>query len=432
MPGKLNYRLPKPSNLDPRTFRCVTFLLPDDPEWYSCFWGFLEEMTFAKRWNTNSKSEGFQIAAVWDKVIGKARENFLLRECESFTHASVGAEGAEDQMIRQDPDNPCLLQTSIDGINWCTFADISKCIAGPGQPGNGTPQPPAGGGQQCYHAVLNANSTWLLPTPVNTGDIIQINNAVGASSNSHDANWHCPNGDQFFAGACIGFSETDGTNPDPAGPTGSLIINIAGTFYALFPGPFTVPAGVSNVQPTIQVNDTTISGDSGQLIFDVCVTNNQAATWTYSVPDFAITPGHWALFSRSEAGCGGAIRTGFYTSGTGWTAEDSCGPANPNNSYINTVLILPSPRTISRIIMDYTLAANSNVSSDIEIFVLQGGVETQVAQILNPSAGSAALDTGNVSLANVAEIRLRVAMDVLATNPVINSAAVSGFGTPPF
>src|SRR5579884_2087348 len=74
---------------------------------------------------------------------------------------SAGADTEDIPMIRQDPANPCLLQTSIDGVNWCTFADISKCVPSIAQPGSGSgATPPAGQSQQTCSS-LNANSTLL-------------------------------------------------------------------------------------------------------------------------------------------------------------------------------------------------------------------------------------------------------------------------------
>jgi len=65
-----------------------------------------------------------------------------------------------------------------------------SCLAGP--------QPPNNGGEECYHAILNGGSSWLLPYPVSTGDVITVSNANGAAFDGGSA-WNCPDGSVFFA-----------------------------------------------------------------------------------------------------------------------------------------------------------------------------------------------------------------------------------------
>lgn len=174
---------------------------------------------------------------------------------------------------------------------WVTVARASD-VGNPGQPGGGATQPEPGGGQACYHAVMAAGSKWNIPVALNTGDKISIQNLSGAVSNSHNGNWRCGNGNQFFGGQCLPFPQTFSTDPMPGEYSGSLVVNINGTFYSLNHGDFTLPSGIVAQQALIQVNDAAIAGLSGQYTFDVCITNNQAGEWTHSW-DFRSSPGNF-------------------------------------------------------------------------------------------------------------------------------------------
>jgi hypothetical protein len=308
-PGEQGFRLP--TDVHPRGVVNFCIPIPDDPAYISAFLGVFYDLTLWISWQRDTAHTGVQAAQVMKTIFNDLFTGKLI--CPPNMGGSGGAD--TELMIRQSPDNPCLLQSSIDGINWCTFADLSKCLPPPPQPGGGAPQPTPGG-QACYHATMNANSSFLVPTPVRAGDIIQIQNASGAVSNSHDVNWHGADGSQFFAGVFVGFPETDGSNPVPAAPTSSLIINLGGTWYALGTGSITVPGGVTNLQPVIQVNDNAIGALGGTFVFDVCVTNNAVPTWTHRV-DLALDPFGFAP-GRPDAG---DVR-GAWVPGTGWQGTD--------------------------------------------------------------------------------------------------------------
>jgi len=306
--GRLQF--PDPRTPYPDKLRCVTFYLPDDPLWYSVFWGMLDELTFAKNWDTG-KTSGLDLAAHWQAVMDAARQNFIQQICAVLPSSAGGADGDEN-MIRQDPDNPCLLQTSIDGTNWCTFADFSKCIAPSGQPGAGAPQPQPGGPAQCYHLTLNANGKVLVPVVVNDGDTVEITNFSGAGNDGTSAQWFCADGPQFFAGACIGGTEfLSGSDPLPTANHMRLVMDIDGTFHDGIGGPVTVSGGVVNGQVAIQVNDPTLASCTGQYTLDVCVTNNATVNWCHEI-DFAFS------IQGFNAGDHSGNPLATYTAGIGW------------------------------------------------------------------------------------------------------------------
>lgn len=170
---------------------------------------------------------------------------------------------------------------------WCCgeWTDIggqpAQGIGGPGQPGSGAEQPASGGGQACYNAQLQANGTWLLPTVVNSGDTISLTNATGAGQDGTVSPWRCPNGQSFFAGQCIGAGGPQAGDPLITVDHMKLIFNVNGTYYDAMNGPVTIPGGVVNAQVTVQVNDGTLTDNSGSYAFQVCATNNAVSNWSH-------------------------------------------------------------------------------------------------------------------------------------------------------
>lgn len=271
-----------PSVVNPVGRRCFVIEVPDERQHIAAFRGALLNLASAYKWANDSAHTAIEVAAVWQDVYD------LVRECRPDTAPSGGVDEGE-LMIRQNPDNPCELQTSINGTDWCTFADFSLCIPAPNQPGGGTTQPPPGGGQACYQAQLQANGSWVLPTVVSAGDVLEVSNATGASQDGTVSPWRCPNGQTFFAGQCVGAGGTSGTDPLPSANHMRLIYIIDGTAYDAMAGAVTVPGGVSSAEVTLQVNDSTLTDNSGSYQFQVCATNNQSGSWS-STFDFTVDP----------------------------------------------------------------------------------------------------------------------------------------------
>lgn len=211
-----------------------------------------------------------------------------------------------------------VLQTLVCGV-WTDVPGQSPAGSG-GQPGNGAPQPQPGGGQATYMACFDADNTWVLPTLVNSGDVINVTSTSGAWNDpDHDFNmWRCPNGEQFILGACLsGTAVFVGTDPLPTSNHMSLSAIINGTFYAILGGPFTVPPGITNAQVFFVANDSNRSNDQGNVCFTVQVQNNIASSWCVS-DDFTLSQWAWAPVV-ANAGC----LLGTWNNGTGWT-EDDC------------------------------------------------------------------------------------------------------------
>jgi len=275
-----------PDVVDPPDRICYQISVPNNRFHKAAFFGALLDLASAYKWSDDPAHTAKSVALVWRDIIDD------IRLCPAPLLVG-GAGGDDENMIRQNPDNPCELQTSINGTDWCTFADFSLCLPAPAQPGGGTTQPPIGGGLACYQAEMQANSRWLLPTVVSSGDVIDLTNATGAGNDGTVSPWHCPDGSTFFAGACIaGTAGPFGLDPLPTANHMSLLYFIAGAYYDAMAGPFTVPGGITTEQVEVQVNDAGLSDNSGSYRFQVCVTNNQTGTWVHT-HDLRISPGPW-------------------------------------------------------------------------------------------------------------------------------------------
>ena len=280
-------------------------------------------------------------------------------------NAQPGVGGDEDYMLRQNPSNPCELQFSVDGTHWCTWADLSLCKPNVAQPGGGSTQPAPGGGQACYHGIMQAKEQWNVPTVVSAGDQITFSNVSGAGADGGiDGLWYCPNGQTFFAGACIGVPGTK--NADIANTIAHmrLIVNVGGTWYDAYNTSFTVPGGVSNSPVIVQINDSNIADNSGSYAFDVCVTNNaEQATWTHTF-DFTTTDGAFAPIAVTVG------VAGTYVAGTGWKAAHYQSPAA---NYYNGIILAKTfaNTTITSIDMVYDLSgkqSNQGNSTELNIY----------------------------------------------------------------
>lgn len=342
---------------------------------------------------------------------------------------NIGNDTGIENMIRQNPDNPCLLETSIDGTHWCAFADLSLCIPSPSQPGGGTPQPPAGGGQQCYNARMAASSKWLLPTLVNTGDVIAVTNAKGAASDGTVV-WNCPNGALFQFGACIGSGATSGGDPLNTSPHMMLIAKIGSVYHPMYNTSLTVPSSIVNEQVTFQVNDSNLADNYGDLTWDVCVTNNQAGVFSHTF-DFTVSDGGFTGVSHA----GNNAPT--YIPGTGWDSPDQT-LASGITRFLCIKRSGISSRTYESFTATYTVSGASGTGNTEGVmgFPDENGAsglffqsQTNGNGTYNSGAGMSQTDTG---------FGIRCQVDALNggtvchAHIVLTKLVVSGIGTDPF
>ena len=293
-----------------------------NPDWLPYIVGSLFQLLLQSTWNTNDLNAlSLQQQRVWN-LIDLFNKSTAPTLNELLAKYSIGVEDGSEIMIRQSPTNPCLLESSVNGVDWCVWADLSKCKDFGTQPGEGSPQPPSGGGTVQYCKTLSASGTFLLPTNVNTGDVITVDSINGAGWDGVETLllgplYRCPDGGIFFAGQCGGGSTTSGTDPVPSSPHMSLVVSINGTFYPLVSGVFTVPSGISNAQAFIQMNDDDLSNNQGSYDFCITVTNNQSATFSHffdlQLSEYIFTP---------FVGIGGHLRSTF-SPGNGFEPGDT-------------------------------------------------------------------------------------------------------------
>lgn len=327
-----------PTVLNPPTYRKFVICVPNERFYIAAFQGLLIELTYSKNWQRDPFNTAAAVSRIWQAALASV----LCDDCGD----TVLLEELEYQMSVCEQLR--FFNGKLEGFccgEWIEIAGQTGIPNGGGsQPGDGTEQPEAG---EClsYHAQMPANNKWYLPTIVSTGDVITLSNVEGAGNDGTLAPWHCPNGDTFFAGACIG-----GTG-GPAGgdPLGSanhmeIVMNVAGTWYRPLPGPFTVPGGVTNAQVYFQVNDSAVSDNAGSYTFDVEVCNNETPEFVH-VFDFLLTNGGFV---------NGGAGTGVWVPGAGWKTELTGG---------NRLLAINSPVTTPYTIISQEWFGNRNAAA---------------------------------------------------------------------
>lgn len=357
---------PTPENLHPTLDYCIQMTLPNDREWIGAFFDALYQLTYWFAWQRDEAHTGKDIAATWLRVLS------TLKACKPTQPGDGCADGGE-LLYRQNPDNPCELQSSGDGIHWCTIFDVSLCIPATGQPGGGSEQPPAGGGEVCYHINSPANLQALVPTVVNAGDVVTFSGFGGAANDGVPGRWDCPTGEYFFLGACQAGTEfTDPGDLLPTAPHDSIIAQIDGTWYSCL-ADITVPGGVSNAQIVLQLNDGTIGDNSGEYAVNVCVTNNQDVV-TCETGNFALNTYGFAL----DSGVGG-VPLGLWTPGTGFASADA--EVNSSNYQRTARVILDLPGIVlTRVDMHFALTPGTydNPTFQAVNVLLNGSVNTHI------------------------------------------------------
>jgi len=421
MPQRSRYVLPV--TIDPPDSICYEVPVPNDPFHIAAFKGAIFGLAKAYEWQNDPDHLAKEVAAVWLKIFNGLKECTPCPENPGF----AGADGGGEELIRQNPDNPCEIQSSADGTHWCTFIDISLCVPGVSQPGDGSEQPTPGGGTACYHANMQGNSKWLLPTVVSTGDIIDVTGATGATNDGSNVFWWCPDGELFFAGACAGGGTNDGADPLPAELHMSLIGDIGGTFYPILAGsPFTVPGGVLNEQVIFQVNDSTLSDNSGSLAFDVCVTNNQAGDWAHSW-NFLVTQGPFVPIVPADT-----FPRAVYTPGVGWQSVFNANGVDQDNE----LRILKTGLT-STGYLSVQCTYSAPTIAPAQMFAGSGSNTTagnQFPAIVPKSSGSNINASEAASQYSATSFRFDIAEDAsnVSHDFILTALTISGRGVDPF
>jgi hypothetical protein len=272
---------PLPLIVDPPRI-CIQIEIPNERYHIAAFLGNFVNLGYWFNWQRDDAHTGLAVSKIWyDIFLQVAKQISLGGNCPP-DFGFPGADDGSDFMIRQNTDNPCLLESSVNGTDWCPWADLSKCTNFGTQPGTGVPQPAPGGGVQQTCKKMDAKSPLLIPTVVSTGDTITLTLANGATNDPDDPSasyvWRLENGNHFFAGADFGNPVNVITDPLPTANHMSIVaaIGTPPTFIGLpLNTPVTVPGGIDNAQLSIQVNDSNLTNDNGSLDVCVDVKNNQ-------------------------------------------------------------------------------------------------------------------------------------------------------------
>lgn len=88
---------------------CITLEIPDSTQDVRNFFGTLLSLAQWYNYERTGNTLGKQVADTWKITYDNAR----IGNC---------------MQLRQDPENPCLLQSTTDGETWETWADITDCV----------------------------------------------------------------------------------------------------------------------------------------------------------------------------------------------------------------------------------------------------------------------------------------------------------------
>lgn len=279
-----------PQTVHPETYRKFVICVPNERFYIAAFQGLLIELTYSKNWQRDFAHTAAIVSRVWQDALASVL-------CDDCAEIIITGESDYEMSICEQLR---FHNGKLQGLCCGEWTDITGQtgieIGGPGQPGDGAPQPDEGGGCQTYHASFAANSQWLVPTVVNAGDTIAFSNPDGSGQDGTVSPWRCPDGLTFFAGACVGLGGTSGGDPAPAINHMALVAEIDGVYYPAFSGTITVPGGVVNAPITIQANDSDLSDNSGSYALDIEVCNNVPEVWSHLL-DFQISPHGFVVVS---------------------------------------------------------------------------------------------------------------------------------------
>lgn len=400
--------LPIPDVIDPGETVCLQIDVPKSRAHVSLLYGALYNLTLWNSYDPDSAHSGKQLAALWRTALA------TLRTC-SGAPVFAGIEEDFEMPLRVDCDCNVFV-TCCDGTEKqiLTSEQVKAIIQS--QPGSGAPQPAPGGGCQSYDGQLTAPGRWLIPTPVNTGDVITMESISGATYDSAGLLWLCPNGSQYFAGGCVGGTLTDGTAPVPAAPLGSPVVKIGSNYYSLL-SPVTVGAGVVNTQPELLVNYPSSYSPTGTLTFTVQVCNNQSGTWT-RVLDFTVS--NYAAIITPHNGSSGP--RGLWTVGLGWAPNSGSGGSNPSDYIQFDSATFPSFIVDS---VSFQLAGNLPIGGYWQWFP-NGSTDRTAVE----ATGSA---THTITVTD-AMTSFFVGIDTRdgSVAPILQRITLSGHGAPPF
>ena len=426
MPKQQKMAWALPEVVHPDNTVCYQINVPNDPAYIGAFLGAMFLLSKPYAWQNDEAHTALEVGAVWRDIF-----NSLLKNHCGQCADPIGSECGEDCMCGCLRFNNGVLETLNCGVWEPVPGQPPGGVFPPSQPGSGTPVP--GPGQcQTWQANILANGAWLLPTLVNTGDIISLSNFEGATTQDAPlGRWNCPDGEFFALGGCQGNQNTDPANPSPALFTGQLMIQIGSSYYDPF-SPLVVPGGVTNAQVALVVNYPSGGSFGGDYTADVELCNNATGTFRH-VFDFAVTPATFQPYTDALF----VTPIGLWVAGVGWdqTFQAEGGIGYRAAAAGRTL----AARTITRLTATYDLVPGHNDSngSPGAFFILNGTPEGSVPWSSLVSGTGQTLDwVGSVAGVTALQFFIGVGNQLANVDPggtgTVTQLVVEGIGTDPF
>lgn len=396
------------------------FYIPVNCDWMPYVAGALQQLLLQTTWAGTpdeialAQNRAFNIIAQFNCMTAKQ----LNQLCPD-----TPGEGCDDCMGCCVRFQNGVLQTLDCGVWVDVPGQPEGGIGGPTQPGPGAPQAPAGG---CvtYHAAVDARGSWLMPTLVNTGDILTPSAWQGATTDVGPVGrWNCYTGLQFALGTCQGSPIIDGSAYAPSLPIGIPLFLVGGVYYDARV-PLTVPGSIVNAPLAVLINYAPGGDYHGNMTLDIEFCNNQAVTFTH-VFDFTLSDGGWVETPQSE-GPGCTAAGAVYTAGVGWALFEC---PSIGASYIN-VGVAFTDTALTSVTLELSLSNGNPATSDFELFGTIGSTESQLFHNNPPWPLDLILGGGVSGTFN--HIRFRLGIDNNADTDVLVKATITGTGTDPF
>jgi hypothetical protein len=285
--GKINVvkrLLSIPENLNPPV-GCVQIRVPNDSFWRALFWGALDQLQLWNSYERDPEHKAKIVADKWKAILNAAFDS----DCAEIVFGG-------DMQLRQ---NGCLLEFSLDCVNWFTLYDPRDCIQEiAGQPGSSGLLAPG----ECreWDAVLAGDGYWYLPVPVSDGYTVEVTSPSGFTSDGTTGlvqTFYCANGAAFLLGTCVsGFYPLDPSDPIPTAEHHALLSRIetggSPVWFESLSGIQTVTGGVNNATLWFQVNDSDLLDNGGKIAFHVkvCAPTNEGCLLVASGSGVVATP----------------------------------------------------------------------------------------------------------------------------------------------
>lgn len=412
-----------PDVIDPGNVRCVKVYIPDSLQWLQIFAAVMDTMCHWKNYELLGDTSAAQCAALM-RSINQQYNTF--ERCDECPPSTIIDELEYEMSLCEQLR---FQNGKLQGLCCGEWSDIDGQPAQgwmPGTIGTGT-TPPSAGGCEDYNASISGSGYWYAPFVVSTGDTILISSAVGATYNPANGGWYCPDGSLFFAGGCLPSTLTAGGNPMPAILSGKLIAKIGATYYDVYNGTFTVPAGISTQPIQFQFNYASIATSSGDVSFAVHFCNNATATFTHTF-DFTVTDAGWVAYVP--------IPGGVFTPGTGWVAASSVIGGSINNRWVNITKTFSS-RTITSVVATFDYVRGTIDASQTHPEQIANATQYWLNEL------NAACTTGTNQVKGGAASYVSTSLQVLlqchyntgavgSANAILKRLVVQGLGSDPF